>query len=338
MKFSFSLVPTMPLQDFGAIIRQAEEWGFDLAWVPDQGFLRDPFASIAHVATVTDRIALGVGVTNPFSRHPMQVARAMATLADLRQGQIVLGIGAGEKAMREAIGAPSGSFIDAAREMIRSIRALYAGERLDITTRTFSFHDAEMEFRPQHAVPIFLASTHPDAFHIAGELADGVIIGDVADTAALQKVLAYVREGADAVGRDPSKVTVVAWVATICVAEAAEAGNVRALLRENVMGPTIASMHKATREALGIAPDRAKAVREAFRGRQPITREMVSDELVDRLTLVGDAETLSSRIKDIGAAGVGMMGMRMPVAIARTYDFESNIRRLAERVLPAVRG
>jgi len=338
MKFSFSLVPTMPLPAFGEIIRQAEDWGFDLVWVPDQGFLRDPFASIAHVATVTKRIGLGVGITNPYSRHPMQTARVMATLADLRQGQIVLGIGAGEKVMRDAIGAPTGSFVDTVREMIRSIRALYAGEKLDLTTPVFSFHNAAMEFRPQNPVPIYLASTHPDAFRVAGELADGVIVGDVSDARALQSVLEKVREGAEAAGRDLSDIAVVAWVATVCTDDQAEAADVRRLLRENVMGPTIGTMHKSTREALGISPDQGKAIREAFRARQPITADMVSDELIDRLALVGDADILSARLEELGAAGVDLIGMRMPVAIARAYDFQSNIKRLAERVLPAASG
>lgn len=338
MKFSFSLVPTLPLREFGKIIRRAEDWGFDLVWIPDQGFVRDPFVSLAHVASVTERIGFGIGVTNPFSRHPMQVARAMGALADLRNGQIVLGIGAGEKVMRDAIGAPEGRFVESAREMIKAIRALFAGERVNVEAPVFAMRDAAMEFEPTHRVPIYIASTHPEAFRLAGEMADGVIVGDVAEPDALRTVIRKVREGAEAAGRDPSEVQIVDWVATVCVENAAEADHVRQLLRQHVMGQTIGTMHKATREALGIEPDRGQAIREAFRNHQPVSADLVPDDLVDRVTLIGDAETLAGRIREIEAAGVDMMGMRMPYAIARTYDFEVNLERLAERVLPRVRG
>ncbi|WP_034492932.1 LLM class flavin-dependent oxidoreductase [Afifella pfennigii] len=338
MKFSFSLVPTLPLREFGKIIRRAEAWGFDLVWIPDQGFVRDPFVSLAHVASATERIGFGIGVTNPFSRHPMQVARAMGALADLRNGQIVLGIGAGEKSMRDALGAPAGGFVESAREMIRAIRALFAGERLDVEAPSFVLRDAAMEFKPINHVPIFIASTHPDAFRLAGEMADGVIIGDVAEPDALRVAIGAMREGAEAAGRDPAEVQVVDWVATVCVESTEEAAHVRGLLREHVMRPTIGTMHKVTRESLGIEPDRGKAVRDAFRNSEPISAELVPDELVDRLTLIGDAETLARRIQEFEAAGVTMMGMRMPYAIARTYDFEVNLQRLAERVLPLVRN
>ena len=97
MRFSFSLVPSPPMAAFGDTIARAASWGYDLAWVPDQGFMQDPFVALSYLTTRTEKIALGVGVTNPYQRHPVQIARAAAALADLRPGGFILGLGAGEK-------------------------------------------------------------------------------------------------------------------------------------------------------------------------------------------------------------------------------------------------
>ena len=67
MKFSFSLVPSSPIAKFGDVIAEAESWGYDLAWTPDQGFMHDPFVALSYLMTRTEKIALGVGITNSCS-------------------------------------------------------------------------------------------------------------------------------------------------------------------------------------------------------------------------------------------------------------------------------
>src|SRR5579862_5933452 len=107
MQLAFSFPPTIDLDRFGATIERAEKWGFDMAYTPDQGFLRDPFVALTHAATRTRRIALGLAVTTPYTRHPVYIARAAATLADLRNGNFILGLGAGERGnLRDRLAAP----------------------------------------------------------------------------------------------------------------------------------------------------------------------------------------------------------------------------------------
>ena len=182
MKFSFSLVPSSPIAKFGDVIAQAEYWGYDLAWVPDQGFMQDPFVALSYLTTRTEKISLGIGITNPYQRHPIQMARAAATLVDLRPGGFKLGLGAGEKRrIRDRVGAPTGPFIDTISTTMRVLRDLFAGERVTVSNEVFSLDDVALEMKDPPQVPIFLATTHPDAFRAAGKYADGVIVGDVSD-------------------------------------------------------------------------------------------------------------------------------------------------------------
>ena len=98
-----------------------------MAWIPDQTFFRDPFLVMAHWAQATENIQLMIGVTNPYTRHPAQVARAIATVDEISGGRANLGIGSGNR--RELL-LPMGFEQDAAaartREMLTLVRALHA--------------------------------------------------------------------------------------------------------------------------------------------------------------------------------------------------------------------
>src|SRR5207248_2057292 len=131
--------PAIELRQFSQLIARAEAWGFDMAYTPDQGFFRDPFVALTHVAAQTQRIALGLGVVNPYTRHPVQIARAAATLAELCAGRFVLGLGAGERAnLRDRLGAPQGPFLPALRDTIHALRDLFAGNEVSCETAVFT--------------------------------------------------------------------------------------------------------------------------------------------------------------------------------------------------------
>ena len=337
MKFSFSLVPSSPIAKFGDVITQAEDWGYDLAWVPDQGFMQDPFVALSYLTTRTEKISLGVGITNPYQRHPIQIARAAATLADLRPGSFKLGLGAGEKRrIRDRVGAPTGPFIDTISTTMQVMRDLFAGERVTVSNEVFSLDDVALEMKDLPKVPVFLATTHPDAFRAAGKYADGVIVGDVSDPAVMSQIIAWIREGAEAEGRDMKELSVVAWFATI-VADDQEA--VVEHLRRPVIGSAINGMHKVTRGLMGVAPEHFPQIRAAkFDATLSLPESAIPDDMVDRFAIAGPADYCAERILALRDVGVDTMGFRMPVALTHTYDFETNLRRLIQDVVPLVEG
>lgn len=337
MKFSFSLVPSSPIAKFGDVITQAEDWGYDLAWVPDQGFMQDPFVALSYLTTRTEKISLGVGITNPYQRHPIQIARAAATLADLRPGSFKLGLGAGEKRrIRDRVGAPTGPFIDTISTTMQVLRDLFAGERVTVSNEVFSLDDVALEMKDLPKVPVFLATTHPDAFRAAGKYADGVIVGDVSDPAVMSQIIAWIREGAEAEGRDMKEISVVAWCATI-VADDQEA--VVEHLRRPVIGSAINGMHKVTRGLMGVAPEHFPQIRAAkFDATLSLPESAIPDDMVDRFAIAGPADYCAERILALRDVGVDTMGFRMPVALTQTYDFETNLRRLIQDVVPLVEG
>ena len=127
MRFGFGFVPNLPLAESLRVIQRGEQLGYEMAWIPDQTFYRDPFLVMAAWAQATEHIQLMIGVTNPYTRHPAQVARAIATVDEISGGRAHLGIGSGNR--RELL-LPMGFEQDAAaartREMLTLVRALLA--------------------------------------------------------------------------------------------------------------------------------------------------------------------------------------------------------------------
>ena len=129
MKFIFGAKPKAPITNFTRLVQLGESLGYDAAWIPDQTFFPDPFVTLAVVASQTQRIELVIGVANPYTRHPVQVARAAATLDDHCPGRVALGYGAGNR--RELIVPLGGEQERAAahcREAMILCRRLLRGE------------------------------------------------------------------------------------------------------------------------------------------------------------------------------------------------------------------
>src|SRR5574341_386173 len=129
MKLGFAIDPFWALENVVDLVRQAESLGYESAWIPDQTFYADPFPILAVAGRQTKRINLGIGVTNPYTRSAVQVARTMATIDELIGRPVVLGIGAGNR--RELL-LPLGLEQDApvarCREMVTIVRELLRGE------------------------------------------------------------------------------------------------------------------------------------------------------------------------------------------------------------------
>ncbi|MGI9386208.1 MAG: LLM class flavin-dependent oxidoreductase [Methyloligellaceae bacterium] len=337
MKYSFSLVPSPPMSTFGDTIARAESWGYDHAWVPDQGFMQDPFVALSYLMSRTQALSLGIGVTNPYQRHPVQIARAAVALADLRPAGFVLGLGAGEKRrIRDRVGAPSGPFIDTISTTMQVLRDLLDGKRVSASNSVFEIDDVALEIAKPAPVPIHLATTHPDAFRAAGAYADGVIVGDVATPEVMRDVIGWIREGAEGRGRDMKNITVVAWCATIVTDDRAA---VREHLRRPVIGSAINGMHRTTRGLMGVDPEMFPHIRAAkFDASLELPDGAIPDDMVDRFAIAGPADYCAERIMGLRDAGIDMMGFRMPVALTGSYDFETNLRRLIHDVVPLVEG
>jgi 5,10-methylenetetrahydromethanopterin reductase len=184
-----------------AAAARAEDLGFDAVWFPDSQLLwRDAYASAAAAAMATSRIDVGIAVTNVGTRHPSVVASAARTVAEVAPRRFVLGVGAGDSALRPMGRPPTRrAELEAALEQVRG---LLAGGGVDLG-------GGPVRLRDPRPVPIYVAANGPKNLAFAGTTADGVIVLSGGSVTALGRSVDIVRRAAEAAGRRPDELRVV---------------------------------------------------------------------------------------------------------------------------------
>lgn len=169
--------------------------------MPDQTFHRDVFAVLTACAAGTRKINLGIGVTNPFTRHPVLIARAAATVDEISGGRLTLGISAGNRReLLRPLGFEQERTALRCREAVVVIKALLRGDRVTHVSDTLTVREVALDFRARPEMPVYLAGRGPQVLKAAGEVADGVIVGALSSLAGLRYALGQITSGA--AGRD----------------------------------------------------------------------------------------------------------------------------------------
>ena len=131
LSFGVTVLPDPPYQRLIELIRLAERQGFEYGWTYDSHVLwQESMPTLALAAAATERIRLGHMVTNPGTREPTVVASAYATLQDISDGRMVMGIGRGDSARRYINQKP----VPVARfeEALRMIKPFMNGEKVAV--------------------------------------------------------------------------------------------------------------------------------------------------------------------------------------------------------------
>lgn len=87
--------PTQPVTRLVELARLAEELGAEVCLVADEGTERDVYVALTAILAASDTLTVGPAITNPYSRHPVTTAAAIATLAEMAPGRIWHGLGTG---------------------------------------------------------------------------------------------------------------------------------------------------------------------------------------------------------------------------------------------------
>jgi 5,10-methylenetetrahydromethanopterin reductase len=189
-------------RDGVALAVAAERAGFAAVWFAENPYQRGIMATMGACATATRRVRLGVGVINPYMRHPVQIAMDFAALDALAEGRAVLGIGSGVAAPIRRMGIANERPVTAVRETTAILRALLAGESVTTSGRVFSVEGARLGFTPHRFdPPIYIATTGERGFTACGEIADGFIVSNLTPLAIAAGQIGAVREAAARAGR-----------------------------------------------------------------------------------------------------------------------------------------
>ncbi|HEY8514464.1 MAG TPA: LLM class flavin-dependent oxidoreductase [Candidatus Binatia bacterium] len=283
------------------VAQRAEELGYESLWIADVGG-PDPFVVAAAAAAVTSRVRIGTAVIPAYTRTPPVIAGAAASCAELAPGRFILGIGASsENIVQNWSGIPFRRPLTRVRETVTTVRQILAGERTNFSGRTLSSHGYRLLMRtPQPPIPIHVGALMPPMLELAGEIADGVTL-NMMPVEVVPRMIEHIRAGAARAGKDPSSLEIVARFQT-CVTD--DKASARAVLRA-AFGPYFAtSVYNRFVAWCGFDKEAA----EILAGWQAKDRARVAagvtDDMLDRIGIIGSAEECRERIEAFREAGV----------------------------------
>ena len=323
-------VHATPSDEYLEMVDELEALGVDRLWIPDQDFADDPFVLAAQTGLATSKLQVGIGITSPLLRHPMNLARSAATLRRLLGNRFLLGLGTGNvKNVLDPLGLRPGRPLAALSAGLSTVSSLLAGESVRFDPE---LPEVALDGSDGTAPALYVGARGPRTLQLAGSQADGVLIESRAAGESFADAVAHVRSGWDRRGADRAvdgfdmglwQVVVVTddpsavyekhktWIARMI-----QAGPASAMRLAGVSERSIEVLGRAeTREELEVAADR------------------LTDEDRAAVVVAGSASDVAGvlgRAVEAGATSINVVGTSDVADTLRTAE------ALVKDVLPAL--
>ena len=331
LSFGVTVLPDPPYQRLIELVKLAEAQGFEYAWTYDSHVLwQESMPVMALVADRTSKIKLGHMVTNPAIRDPTVLASAYATLQDISNGRMIMGVGRGDSSVRY-VGRKPMKVADF-EEALTMVKPFMNGEEV-----TWNGKQLQLKWvRPElPEIEMHVAGYGPRALAVAGRQGDGVVIQlDVPDI--IQWIMATARAAAEEAGRDPA--------ALKCIVSApSHISDDLAGAREQVRWfPAMVSNHvQDLIERYGTDGSSVpKALTDYVQARKfydydehsrvgAAHGEFVTDEICDRFCVLGTAEQATAKLRELESIGVDQFNIYL-----MTEGQEETLAVYGSQILP----
>jgi probable F420-dependent oxidoreductase len=329
MQFGFTLKPEHSIPATIELAQAGEAAGFDYAWLFDSHVLwREPYPLLTLMAEHTDRLRLGTCVTNPGTREPSVTASALATLDELSDGRMDLGIGRGDSA-RRVLGKPPITLAHT-EEAIKVIRDLVEGRSV-----VYEGTELSLPWSGKWKLPIWVAGYGPMALAMAGRVADGLIL-QLADPDLIAWFVAQVRQATIAAGRPADSIRVQA--AAPLHLGPRDAGRERtrwfpALVSNHVVDLVNKYPRDQLPEALtGYITDRTGYDYHHHAEVGSSNAGFVGDEVTDRFCVLGEVDEVVDKLQVLAGVGVDQFNVYL-----MNGDEREQLDRIGREVIPAMR-
>ncbi|MCC6167774.1 MAG: LLM class flavin-dependent oxidoreductase [Caldilineaceae bacterium] len=296
-----------PIRDGMEYVRYAEAKGFEAVWQAESRLVRDAIVPMAAFAAVTERIRVGSGVINNWTRNIGLLAATFLTLDDLAPNRILCGIGAWWDPLARNVGIERRKPLLAMRETIEVMRRLLAMENVTFHGEFHHVDGIELDVvhgrrEPRH-VPILIGATGPQMMEMAGEIADGVVLNYCVPPDYNLQALEQIERGAARAGRSLEAIDRPQLIVCSVHEDRRTAlDGARELLTQYLaQQPHIA-------KASGVKPEVVEKIRSILGW--PATKEqvrqampLVPDELVQRITASGTPAEVKAKVREYMANG-----------------------------------
>jgi 5,10-methylenetetrahydromethanopterin reductase len=162
------------------LVRYAEDKGLDAVWQADSRLVRDAVVPMAAFGATTNRIKIGSGVIDCWTRNPARLASTFSTLDDLAPGRYICGLGAWWDPLAAKVGIERLRPLTVMREIVTVVRALLNNETVTFDGHYVHLDGVELDYvyqerRPKD-VPIYIGATGMQMMELTGEIADGAVL------------------------------------------------------------------------------------------------------------------------------------------------------------------
>ncbi|MBE7549671.1 MAG: LLM class flavin-dependent oxidoreductase [Anaerolineales bacterium] len=289
------------------IAQYAEKHGFEAVWQAESRLVRDAIVPMAAFAAVTERIKVGSGVINNWTRNIGLLAATFLTLDDLAPNRIICGIGAWWDPLAANVGIERRKPLQAMRETIEVMRRLLNMENVTYEGEFHKVKGIELDVvhgrrEPRH-VPIMIGATGLKMMEMTGEIADGAVLNYCVPPEYNHEALSALKAGAERAGRTLADIDrPQLMICSVHTDKAQALDGARWMLTQYLaQQPHIA-------KASGVSDEVVKkiqsilgwpATKEQIRSAMPL----VPDELVQRITASGTPEEVKAKVREYVANG-----------------------------------
>lgn len=282
-------------------VKLAEKLGYETVFTTHT-IARDGLMTLAAYAPHTSRVKIGTGVLPAFPRHPVALAIEAATLDEISGGRLVLGIGPSHKiTMENWYAIRMDRPLARLREIVQIVRSIFTTGRVEFAGEFYKAQYAFMGYEARKDLPIYISALAPNMLKFCAEACDGTILWSCAPRYIREVVAPTIRASAEAAGRDPASVEIVAAVPS-AVTENVQAA--RDGFRREFFPYMTLPFYRRVIEGAGFG-DEIRAFDAANgKGDFPGALACISDRLLEDFAAIGSVETVRAKVAEYREAGV----------------------------------
>lgn len=296
-----------PIREGMDYVRHAEEKGFEAVWQAESRLVRDAIVPMAAFAATTDRIKIGSGVINNWTRNAALIAATFLTLDDLAPDRALLGIGAWWDPLAKNVGIDRRSPLTAMREVVTTVRSLLNRERVTFHGEFVHLNDVELDVvhgrKEPRNVPIYIGATGMKMMELTGEIADGALLNYLVSPQYNAQAMEHLEIGAKRAGRSVDDLDRPQLVVCSLDEDREKALNNARKLVTQYLGQQPHIMR-----ASGVSQDVLDEIHQVLTW--PATEEeieqamaLVPDEVVQLITASGTPEECRAKVREYVEAG-----------------------------------
>ncbi|MHA1950770.1 MAG: LLM class flavin-dependent oxidoreductase [Candidatus Thorarchaeota archaeon] len=298
-----AMTGVFPVSEAVELARVAETSGLGSAWFAEDYFFRGGIPYMAAAAMATEKLRIGLGVVNPYSRHPALIAMEFATLDEMSNMRTVFGLGSGVPFWMEQMGIYDKKPLSRTRACVDLVRKIMTGENINHEDKFFKAKDIKLVFEPvRKRAPIYLAFEGPQGLALSGEIGDGVILSIFCTPSYVKFAWDRIAVGAKKAGKNLDDYEMVAYMPMVIDDDLDKAISIARefsklyLPHSQAAGPlmTHAGVKSEDTQAMFTA---------AEKGDDSLLSELITDDMVKELCLVGDKEACIKRLQQMIDAG-----------------------------------